>query len=115
MAQTPEGKVKDKVKKLLKEHKAWYFIPVSMGMGTHGIPDIIACHHGKFMGIECKAPDRKNNVTALQKVQLDKITVAGGVAMVVATDEDLTELDNVLNALTILDGVQKQAALGGML
>jgi Holliday junction resolvase len=100
MAQTPEGKVKDKVKKLLKKHGAWNFVPVSGGRGAHGIPDIIACHHGRFLGIECKAPNKKNNVSALQKMQLAGIRAADGVAMVVATDEDLAELELTLELLS---------------
>jgi hypothetical protein len=100
MAQTPEGKVKDKIKRVLKKHKAWNFVPVSNGMGVHGIPDIIGCHCGVFLGIEAKAPNKKHNVSALQKVQLDGIDRAGGVAMVVATDEDIDHLDRLLENMT---------------
>jgi len=55
---TPEGKVKEKIKRLLKHHGAWYYLPVSMGMGQHGIPDFICCYHGNMFGIEAKAEGR---------------------------------------------------------
>lgn len=97
---TPEGKVKAKVKIVLKRHEAWNFVPVSGGMGAHGIPDIIACHKGWFIGIECKAPNKKNNVSALQKMQLEGIKKAGGAALVVATPEDIAQLDDFLTLIT---------------
>jgi hypothetical protein len=97
---TPEGKVKAKVKLLLKKHGAWSFLPVSGGLGAHGIPDVIACHCGKFIGIECKAPGKKDNTTALQRMQIDGIKTARGIAMVVADADDLGYLDSMLRRIT---------------
>lgn len=81
MAATPEKKVKDAVTKILKEHNAYYFYPTTGGFGRSGVPDIIACYKGCFIGIECKAG--KNTTTALQDRELDKIDVAGGFAVVI--------------------------------
>ena len=52
MASTPEGKVKEACKKYLKSIGAWYFMPVSNGMGQVGIPDIICCYKGQFLAVE---------------------------------------------------------------
>ncbi len=71
MAQTPEGRVKMRVKKVLDASHAYYFMPVSNGMGRHGIPDIICCVNGYFLGIECKAGNGKT--TALQDRELENI------------------------------------------
>ena len=96
MATTPEGKVKDKVKKFLKEHGIWYYVPVSAGYGVHGIPDFVCCADGLFVGIETKAPgkrEKKNRgCTALQALRGKEIVEAGGVWCVVDGDEDLEEL-----------------------
>jgi Holliday junction resolvase len=78
---TPEGKVKDKVVKVLKAHNVYYFFPVTGGFGMSGIPDIICCHEGRFIAIECKAG--KNKTTALQDAHLARIRAAGGVAVVI--------------------------------
>jgi len=59
MALTPEKKVKNKVVRLLKEHGAYYFFPASYGMGRSGVPDVVCCLHGCFIGIECKAGKNK--------------------------------------------------------
>lgn len=81
MAQTPEKKVKDAVKKILNAHSAYYFSPVTGGFGTSGIPDIVACIKGKFVGIETKAG--KGKPTALQEKNLMNIMNTGGIAVLV--------------------------------
>lgn len=81
---TPEAKVKKEIVAVLKEHGAYYFYPVTGGFGRSGVPDIIVCHRGRFIGIECKAG--KNKPTPLQEKNLQDIEVAGGIAMVVNED-----------------------------
>jgi Holliday junction resolvase len=84
VADTPEVKVKKKVVAILKELRAYYFYPVTGGYGGSGVPDIVGCYNGMFFGIECKAG--KNKPTALQQKNLDAITKAGGIAMVINED-----------------------------
>jgi Holliday junction resolvase len=78
---TPEAKVKARVKEILKEHKAYYFNPVTGGYGASGVPDIVACYKGVFIGIEVKAG--KNQPTALQEKNLFDIVDSGGIAVLV--------------------------------
>lgn len=94
MAQTPEGRVKAKVTKILKEYDAYYFSPVTGGFGRSGVPDIVACYNGNFIGIECKAG--KNKPTELQLRELARIDTAGGYAIVINEDnqQQLIELLN---------------------
>ena len=86
---TPEGKVKKRVKAILDELKVYHFSPMQNGMGRAGIPDIVACHWGKFIGIECKAGD--NKPTALQERELNRILNAGGEAFVI-NEENIEQL-----------------------
>ena len=51
---TPEKKVKQKVCAKLKQLGAYYFYASTGGYGSSGVPDIVACYRGKFIGIECK-------------------------------------------------------------
>lgn len=78
---TPEKKVKDKVKKILEEYDAYYFMPATGGYGKSGVPDIVACLRGKFIGVECKANGGKP--TALQTKNLTNIMSVGGFAVLV--------------------------------
>lgn len=81
MAKTPEGKVKDKVKEILATLGAYYVMPQTGGFGNSGVPDILCCLNGRFVGIECKANGGK--VTRLQQSHLDEIEMRGGVSLVV--------------------------------
>ena len=90
MSATPEGKVKTAIVKWLKARNIWYFMPVSNGMGRHGIPDVICCWNGKFLAIECKAPGKRANTSALQEREIEAIRLARGWAVVV---DDVSQLD----------------------
>jgi Holliday junction resolvase len=94
---TPEAKVKDKVKKILKQHGVYYIMPATGGYGASGVPDIICCFKGYFFGIECKAG--RNTTTALQESNLQKIRAAGGRAIVVNEDN----IDSVTTLLGEID------------
>ncbi len=79
--QTPEGKVKASVRKILDEFGVYYFSPAANGYGRVGIPDIICCVNGRFLAIECKAGG--GTTTALQERELNAIRLAGGVSILV--------------------------------
>lgn len=84
MALTPEGKVKAKVTKILREEGVFYFFPATHGYGRSGVPDIVCCVAGKFLAIECKAGG--NKPTALQIHEIENIRRAGGVAVIANED-----------------------------
>lgn len=84
MASTPEKKVKDACKEIITSFGAYYFFPPANGLGRAGIPDIIVCYKGRFLGIECKAG--YNKPTALQEREIAAIHKADGAAMVVRED-----------------------------
>jgi len=86
VAQTPEGRVKDKVKAYLKSlgpDRCFFYMPVQNGMGVVGIPDFVCCIDGRFVAIETKAPGKLANVTANQQQKIDAINRAGGCAVAV--------------------------------
>ncbi len=96
MADTPEKKVKTAVKKLLDSLNIYHFSPFMAGMGRAGVPDIIGCHKGRFIAIECKAG--KGKTTALQDREIAAIFMAGGFTFV-AREENLDELKERLLCL----------------
>ena len=55
--------------------------------GTSGIPDIICCDRGRFLGLEVKLP--RGRLTELQKRALAKINAAGGIARRVESVDDV--------------------------
>jgi len=98
MALTPEGKVKAKVVKVLRDEGVYYFFPATHGYGRSGVPDIVCCVAGKFLAIECKAGG--NKATALQIREIETIRQAGGVAVIV----DETNWDMVSGLIRKLKG-----------
>ena len=100
MAMTPEGKVKKQVKEYLKSIGAWYYMPVSNGMGRVGCPDILVCYQGLFMAFETKAPGKIKNVTANQQREIDDILRVNGLARVVDDVEQVKEAirDKIIQA-----------------
>jgi hypothetical protein len=93
MADTPEKKVKAKVVAQLKTLGAYYFYPVTSGYGASGVPDVVGCYKGRFIGIECKA--NGNKPTALQQMNLDKIAAQGGIALVI-DETNVNELKGMI-------------------
>lgn len=93
---TPESRVKAKVSSILKKYNVYFFYPATGGYGRSGIPDVIACVRGRFVGIECKAGD--NNPTALQQRELQRIIDSLGRALVVR-ETNLDELDLLIKEL----------------
>lgn len=87
-ANTPEGKIKAKLKAQLKKEKVWHFSPQSGIYGASGIPDIVAIVGGQFIGLECKA-DGSKKPTALQVLRMKEIEAAGGKCFVVYDDETI--------------------------
>ena len=63
--------------------------------GTSGVPDIICCYRGRFLGLEVKLPSGK--LTALQKQALDRINVAGGIARRVESVDDVKTVIEQVN------------------
>lgn len=93
MADTPERKVKKKVIDFLKSMGAYYTMPVASGFGNAGVPDILCCYEGKFIGIECKANGGKP--TKLQLSNLQAIRDAGGLAFIV-DEHNLNQLGELI-------------------
>lgn len=95
---TPEGKVKAKVRGILNKHGVYFFSPLGSMLGRGGIPDIICCHRGKFLAIECKAG--RNTTTALQNKELADIRAHQGIALVV-NEENVDGLEDVLKLIEL--------------
>ncbi len=90
---TPEGKVKDAVKKLLKAHGAYWHMPVTNGMGAPTL-DFICCHNGRYFAIETKAPGKK--LTPRQNLTIAQIETAGGFAFLISDADSLARLEAYL-------------------
>jgi hypothetical protein len=101
---TPEKKVKVKICKILDKMGAYRFYASTGGYGSSGIPDIIACYQGRFIGIEAKANGGKP--TALQLKNLNDIEQCGGQALVV-DEHNINELELLISKFKSVEDTQK--------
>lgn len=101
-ANTPENKVKAKVKACIKRFPRVYSNwPVPAGYGTPML-DCVGCYYGLFFAVETKAPKQK--MTPRQEFCAAEMRQAGGIVFVVDGDESLKELENWLVAISIWNG-----------
>lgn len=94
---TPEGLIKEKVKKLLKKFGVYYHMPVVNGMGKPTL-DFVCSHKGYFIAIETKAGNKQP--TARQEITMNEIRAAGGFVFLVNEVQGLAELEAYLEAMS---------------
>lgn len=76
-----EKTFENKVKKFLESQEAWFIKYWAGSQFTKsGVPDILACVNGYFVGVEVKAQNGKPSKLQLHNIK--KIRKAGGFAMV---------------------------------
>lgn len=86
---TPEGAIKTKIKKYLKDTfpGSVIYFPIASKFSQSGASDILCCINGRFVALEVKTATGK--VTPLQWLFIDQVKAAGGVAAVVRSVEDV--------------------------
>ena len=78
-----EKTLENKIKEHLKKNGHFHFKFFANALTKTGVPDIIACINGRFVGIEVKNPNGKGVVSPLQKLTCDEINKQGGKAIIV--------------------------------
>lgn len=69
--------------------EGWFCFKVhGTEMVMAGLPDIICCAEGLFLGLETKNPESRENTSARQDYVHSLIRDAGGVAQVVTSPDD---------------------------
>jgi Holliday junction resolvase - archaeal type len=97
-----EKNFENKVKKFLKDSGCWILKYWGGASYTKsGIPDLLVCCNGYFLGIELKSS--KGTPSELQKYHIREIRKAGGIALVLYPDEfeEFEELIEELNSSMI--------------
>ena len=99
-----EKNFENRIKGMLKKYGCWYVKYWGGGKFTKdGIPDLIICCNGRFVGCEVKAEN--GTATEIQKHTLNKIYISGGYAVLLYPKdfEAFTLLIDALSAEPVND------------
>ena len=91
-----EKNFENRLKKFLEDEGCWFVKFFANAYTKKGIPDILCCCNGHFIGIEVKAPNGKPS--ELQKWNIEKIYDSCGIGVVLYPDQfdDFKEMVNHL-------------------
>lgn len=85
MGTQPESKLSRRIQDAIRA-EGWFCFKVHGSEFTMaGLPDIIVCARGLFVGVETKVPGKEKNTSARQDYVHNKIRQAEGVAVVVTS------------------------------
>lgn len=90
-----EAALTAKMARRMRDRGAWAR-KIAGGPTQSGLPDVLACYRGHFIGLEVKRPGKENNVTVLQQQTLDSMKGAGGITAVVTT---VQQVDRILDKI----------------
>lgn len=82
-----EQKLQGKIMQYLRSIGA-YVVKVNLAT-RNGVPDILCCVEGRFVGIEVKVGGQP---TELQRINLEKIRRAGGISLVAYSVQDVERI-----------------------
>lgn len=88
-----ESGIAKKMVEILRARGAWALKTHGGPTQTRGIPDILVCYQGKFIGIEVKRTKREH-ASDLQKWQLREIRRADGIGVVAHDPDGITFMLN---------------------
>lgn len=86
-----ETKLKESVLKYLRTNLIYCFKVHGSKFMEPGIPDIVACVNGKFLGIELKRPGAKNEQSEQQQIHEANIKTSNGVYLLADSLEEVVE------------------------
>ncbi len=73
---TPESTLKDAIQTALRAEGAWVYKVHGGPYSQQGIPDLLVCYQGKFLGLEVKVTGKK--ASPRQQWVMGRISEAGG-------------------------------------
>ena len=85
-----EKVIENNIKKYLKDKGAYCVKYFGNAFSQVGVPDLLVCYKGKFLGIEVK--NEKGKTSQLQNINILNIRKAGGISFVARSVEDVREI-----------------------
>lgn len=86
-----ESRISSDIMDLLRSNGYFCFKIHGTEYMMKGLPDIIVCANGNFIGLETKVPEKRNNVSEAQRLVHERIRQAGGTVEVVCGPREALE------------------------
>lgn len=90
-----EGKIQKEILAYLKKNKIFHF-RFQAQSNLNGVPDVICCYKGLFIGLELKR-EKSGKATGLQEKKLEAINNAGGIGLIVKSLEEIKTLFELID------------------
>lgn len=84
-----ESKLQKEILAYLRKNRVFH-IRFQAQSNINGVPDIICCYKGLFIGLELK--QENGRATELQKKKLEAINNAGGIGRIIRSVEEVEKL-----------------------
>lgn len=94
MSRNPETIIQQEIINYLKDRRIFHF-RVNADINTVGIPDLIVCYRGYFIGLEVKT--KKGKISKLQLEVAKEISNNGGFVCFPTSVEDVKNLINKID------------------
>ena len=89
-----ESKIQKEILTYLRKNKIFH-LRFQAQSNINGIPDIICCYKGLFIGLELK--QENGRATDLQKRKLEAINNAGGIGLIIKNLEEVKKLFGLID------------------
>ncbi len=89
---TPEGEIKDSICAYLRSlsPELWYYRAQGGAYGHPGVPDLVCCLKGRWVGLEVKTP--RGRVSGFQESCQEQVREAGGIYEIVRSVDDVRKV-----------------------
>jgi len=90
-----EKSIENKIKAYLRSKGAYCVKYHGNQFSQVGVPDLLVCYKGRFLGIEIK--NETGKTSPLQDVNIEAIRKSGGISFVARSVEDVSSvIDNII-------------------
>lgn len=83
-----ESRLSAKIQQALRVEGIFVFKVHGSSMMVAGLPDLVCCVGGMFLGLEVKHPETRENTSPRQKLIHEQIKRAGGACLVVCSVQE---------------------------
>lgn len=90
----PESRLSRKIMEALRAEGHFVFKVHGTEFVMAGLPDLIVCAQGHYIGLEVKMPSKRSNTSAIQVFKHEQIRAAGGTAAVICSASEALRVVN---------------------